>query len=177
MLTQAPPEDRQLGPLVVHARSRADARRDIVGAVLHKEPLRVAFANVHLLYCALRDPSFASQLRDFYLVNDGVGIALLARLACGRGFRTNLNGTDLTPLVLAALPWGTRVMLVGARVEVVTHAAHLAAQHWPQLDICGCWDGFDGREQALAELNARAPDLVLVGMGNQRGLPRRRRVV
>jgi exopolysaccharide biosynthesis WecB/TagA/CpsF family protein len=155
-----------VGPIDIQARTSLAATRDIVRALLSGAPLRVAFANTHLLYCAIREPEFARGLRSFYIVNDGVGIALLARLACGVGFHENLNGTDFTPRLLSALPWGTRVFLVGARPEIVQRAAHEIARRWPQLDVCGCRDGFEGSEQALLELEALDPALILVAMGN-----------
>jgi exopolysaccharide biosynthesis WecB/TagA/CpsF family protein len=159
-------ESRRLGPLNVRVETAEEATRDIVLAVLHKEPLRVAFANTHLLYCAMREPALASALSRFYVVNDGVGIALLARLACGRGFSGNLNGTDLTPRIMAALPWGTRIALIGAKREVAERMAQRAGRLWPQLDVCGCYDGYEGQASALSDLAALKPDIALVAMGN-----------
>lgn len=159
---------RTLGPLSVPVKTGRDAVRDIVGAVLRKQPLQVAFANTHLLYCAVRDPGYASDMERFYLVNDGIGLNLLARMACGRGFEENLNGTDLTPRVLAALPFGTRVLLVGARPRVVRRAAHRMLQRWPHLEICAYHDGYAGGARALQDLRDLKPDVVLVGMGNPR---------
>lgn len=164
MLTPAPV--RQLGPLHVRVETAADATREIVSAVLDKRPLRVAFANTHLLYWALRDPTLADALCDFYVLNDGIGIELFARAKCGQGFAANLNGTDLTPRILAALPWGTRVLMVGAKPSVIDRAADRASRLWPHLDICAHHDGYAGQDQALDTITALQPDIVLVGMGN-----------
>lgn len=167
MLTPPSPESaRQLGPISVRAADASQAMRDIAGAVFHRQPLRVAFANTHLMYYAVRDPAYARAMSAFYIVNDGVGIDLLARLACGRGFEENLNGTDFTPRVLAVLPFGARVMLVGARPSVVQRAAHQLARRWPQLDICAQYDGYSGVDHALSDIDEIAPDVVLVAMGN-----------
>lgn len=169
MLSAAAHADaRQLGPVCVQARSKDAATREILGAVQNHASLRVAFANTHLLYFAVRDPRFAESLRSFYIVNDGIGVALLARLICGRGFEENLNGTDFTPLLLSQLPAGTRVLLVGAQTEVAQHAASEIARRWPHLLVCGWRDGFAGSEQALADLSSFAPDVVLAAMGNPR---------
>jgi beta-1,4-glucosyltransferase len=166
----APPRDerRQLGPLCVRARSIDAATREILSSVQTHSPLRVAFANTHLLYYAVRDPQFAESLRSFYIINDGVGVDLLARLSCGHGFEENLNGTDLTPRLLSQLPRGTRVLLVGARADVACRAAVEIARRWPQLVVCGWRDGFAGSEQALDDLIKSAPDVVLAAMGNPR---------
>lgn len=169
MLTLAEPvasDVRAVGPINVRACTARTATRDIVNAVLSKTPLRVAFANTHLLYCAVRNTAFAEALRPFYIVNDGVGLTLLTRLSCGRGYPDNLNGTDFTPRVLAALPWGVRVLLVGARPDVAARAAARVARRWPHLDVCGWRDGFDGAEDALGDVESLKPDLVLVAMGN-----------
>jgi exopolysaccharide biosynthesis WecB/TagA/CpsF family protein len=157
---------RQLGPLVVVADTVQAARCDIVSAVCNKTPLRVAFANTHLIYCALRDRRFAELMRSFYVVNDGVGVDLLSRLSCGQGFVENLNGTDLTPQLLHAMPWGTRIMLVGSRPEVVQTAAARVTRAWPHLDVCAHHDGFEGKTHALEALDEIKPNVVLVGMGN-----------
>ena len=169
MLKQAEPvasELRELGPVSVRACTTRAATRDIVNAVLSKSPLRVAFANTHLLYCAVQDRAFAETLKPFYIVNDGIGLTLLTRARCGRGYPDNLNGTDFTPRVLAALPWGVRVMLVGAKPDVVRSAAARMAHRWPHLDICAHHDGFDGAKAAQNEIKRVEPDLVLVAMGN-----------
>ncbi len=166
-LSEAPTGDvRRIGPLSVHAATKQDAARDIVGAIARKEPLSIAFANTHLLYCALKEPAFAETLRRFYLINDGVGMTLLARLACGAGFKENLNGTDFTPLLLGQLPPGARLFLVGAQPPVASAAAAKVQTRWPHLSVIGFRDGFAGRDAALADIAALAPDLVLVAMGN-----------
>ena len=160
------PDLRRIGPLNVRAATKAEALHDILEAIESKQPLCVAFANTHLLYCALREPALAEKLRRFYIVNDGVGMTLLARLSCGAGFRENLNGTDFTPLLLGHLPAGARLFLVGARPAVAEAAAESMQQRWPHLDVCGVSDGFAGSEAALKRLRALAPDLVLTAMGN-----------
>lgn len=159
-------DTRTLGPVEVRVRTAAGALEDVLEALRQRRPLRVAFANTHLVYCALRDPDFARLLQSFYIINDGVGVNVLARLTCGEGFRENLNGTDFTPALLAALPPGTRVYLVGARPHVIAAAAEQIAARWPHLQLCGARDGYAGLSHAESEIVAAAPDLVLAAMGN-----------
>ncbi|MBC7768292.1 MAG: WecB/TagA/CpsF family glycosyltransferase [Phycisphaerales bacterium] len=128
--------------------------------------MRVAFANTHLLYCAARDPALARDLRGFCVVNDGVGVDILSRLATGERFPDNLNGTDLTPKILGALPVGTRVFMLGAAPDVVEKAALAIAERWPQLRICGIRDGYAGKDDAIEHIVTSHPDIVLVAMGN-----------
>src|SRR5262245_15848705 len=158
--------ERRLGPLSISAHPRDMAIAHIVAAVAQRRSLRVAFANTHLLYCALRDPAVGDLLERFYILNDGIGVSLLARLLCGAGFRDNLNGTDFTPQVLSCLPDGARVFMVGAHLEVAAKAAEEFQSRWPHLDLCGWRDGFDGSECALREVRELQPDVVLAAMGN-----------
>lgn len=163
------PSLRQLGPLSVRADSAPHAIADIVQAIEARRGVRVAFANTHLLYCALTDEGTSDALGSFTILNDGIGLALLARLACGDGFPENLNGTDFVPRLLDCAPAETRIYLYGARTDVVhVAAAHLARRH-PHLAVCGRRDGHtttpDDRA-LLHEIAALAPDIVLVALGN-----------
>lgn len=162
------PDARRLGPLHIRAATSEAATHDILTALQARRQLRVAFANTNLLYHAIRDPHLARSLSSFTLLNDGVGVALLARLACGRGFAENLNGTDFTPRLLAAAPAGARTFLIGARSAVAEAAAAEIARRWPQLSICGVRDGFGRSDAAIDELQRLKPDLILVAMGNPR---------
>jgi len=157
---------RHLGPLTVRAESRLQAISHITSAVALKRPLRVAFANTHLLYCAMRDPTLARELSAFHILNDGVGLELLARMASGRGFPENLNGTDFVPRLLDALPAGAKIYLLGARPSVAAAVAQIARRRWPQLTVCGWQDGFANPTLAVADIERLQPDVVLVALGN-----------
>lgn len=169
MTVHDPSEDqhfRQLGPLAVRAEARQQAIANIVNAVKLKRPMRVAFANTHLLYCAIQDRRLARDLSSFHILNDGVGLELLARFAVGRGFPDNLNGTDFVPCLLDVLAPGTKIYLLGARPDVAAAVAQLASTRWPQLDVCGWQDGYTNPVQALEDLERQHPDVVLVALGN-----------
>lgn len=157
---------RAIGPLSVRAETGAEALSEILAP--HDAPVCVGFANTHLLYCALREPRVADVLQSFVLLNDGIGLTLIARLVAGSGFPENLNGTDFTPRVLAAAA-GARVFLFGARREIVRRAAARLQAQFPGLEICGIRDGYDdARDEAalLAEIERQQPDIVLVALGN-----------
>lgn len=158
--------ERRLGPLTVRASTCEAMVKDIVAAVREHRAMRVAFANTHLLYCAARDPGLARELKAFCIVNDGVGVDLLSRIATGERFPENLNGTDLTPRVLDALPDGSRIFLLGATPDVAVAAARRIAERWPGLLVCGVRDGYAGLAEAIEEVARASPDLVLVAMGN-----------
>lgn len=158
--------ERRLGPLNVRASTCDAVIADVVGAVREHRAMRLAFANTHLLYCALRDAAFARELNGFCVVNDGVGVDLLSRIATGERFPENLNGTDLTPRILDALPAGTRVFMIGAAPAVVAKAAAKIRRRWPQIEICGVRDGYASQADAIEAITQAAPDIVLVAMGN-----------
>ena len=97
------------------------------------EPAWVAFANAHTLNLATAEPGFGDVLRRADLVlNDGSGVAVAARLQ-GRRFPENLNGTDLSPRVLAiAAERGWRVYLLGARPGVAELARDRLVAQFPR---------------------------------------------
>lgn len=157
---------RQLGPVSVRADTGKRAISDILAAVERHQPMHVAFANTHLLYCALQDRTLADALSRFYVLNDGVGISLMSRLCCGAGFPENLNGTDFSPRLLSALPAGAIVYFAGSKPAVVRAAAARARELWPHISICAARDGYDQLDVAIEEIAWLQPDLVLAAMGN-----------
>jgi alpha-1,3-mannosyltransferase len=126
----------------------------------------VAFANTHLLYCAMQDEELARRLREFEVFNDGLGADILLQISEGRRFPDNLNGTDLVPEVLGACPAGARVFLLGGRPHVVAAAAEIIRQRWPHVSVCGARDGYGDLNAAMDEVSAAEPDLVLAALGN-----------
>jgi exopolysaccharide biosynthesis WecB/TagA/CpsF family protein len=126
----------------------------------------VTFANTNLLTLSHRDPQLRGTLADMLVLNDGIGVDAASWVLHGATFPDNLNGTDFTPALLAALPVGTRVFLYGARSEVVARAAGLLADMYP-IDICGAVDGYARDAGAVADEAARSQaDVVLVALGN-----------
>ncbi len=146
---------------------------DLLGVpvIARRRPHVVAFANANLLNMAFVDPALHGLLRQCMVFNDGAGANLGARLLHGRRFPDNLNGTDLTPALLAALPFGHRVFLLGARSDVLARAAMVFGHRWPHLVLAGTRDGFfppADVAKVVAEVVASQPDIVLVAMGNGR---------
>ncbi|MES1200000.1 MAG: WecB/TagA/CpsF family glycosyltransferase [Pseudomonadota bacterium] len=160
---------RQLSSLSVRAEPAEHALDIILCALETKSGLRVAFANTHLLYHALTNRQLQEMLGSFLVLNDGVGLELAARIACGEGFPDNLNGTDFVPRLLASTPAGKRVYLYGARDEVAANAASALARFNPHLSICGFQHGYTQQLDEAAiigEIARLEPDIVLVALGN-----------
>lgn len=104
---------------------------------------------------------------DVLLVNDGVGIDIASVLLYRRKFKSNLNGTDFTPFLLQASSSRLRVFLLGAKPEVLNKAAYHLVHDLGQI-VVGSADGYAGlqRINLIDEINALAPDVILVAMGN-----------
>lgn len=162
---------RRIGPLDIAVRTRDEALAEVLGAIAVRRPLLVAFANAHTVNVARADPAFAATLDGALVLNDGIGVDLASRSLYGRGFPANLNGTDFTPALLAALPGSTRLFLIGSRPGTVEEAGRRLMAAYPNVVVVGSHHGFfsAGEEAALVDRIARlGVDLVLAGMGNPR---------
>jgi N-acetylglucosaminyldiphosphoundecaprenol N-acetyl-beta-D-mannosaminyltransferase len=151
----------------------------VTGAVARMEQLlrrpglrTLFFVNAHTLNLAAEDAEYRDILNSADLVfGDGTGVRWAAR---ARGFtlRANLNGTDLTPLLLRRLQGrGLRVFLLGAEEAVVQRAAATLSRLFPGWTVAGCHHGYFGEaesDRVVEEINHARADLLLVGMGNPR---------
>jgi N-acetylglucosaminyldiphosphoundecaprenol N-acetyl-beta-D-mannosaminyltransferase len=61
--------------------------------------------------------------------------------------------------------YGRKVFLVGGKPGIVEAAALKIKERFPNVDICGCLDGYRRRDATLAAVVAAGPDFVLCGMG------------
>lgn len=159
---------RQIGRVGVCVLDRSTALERIFGAVRSSTPQLVSFCNAHTVNLAANDGEFATALRSFLLLNDGIGVDLASRILFGRAFPNNLVGTDFVPALLDAVPFELRIYLLGSSAAVVTKAAAALAALHPRHAIVGTHDGFfsSGESDGIAaEIKAASPDLVLVGMG------------
>lgn len=164
-------DKRQVGPLAVAVLTPDAARCRVIDAIEARQPLLVAFANAHMVNTARRDPALVAALAGALLLNDGVGLSLASRWLYGKPFPANLNGTDFTPAVLAALTRRTRVFLVGSAPGVAKEAGCRLAATYPNVEIAGTQHGFfaPAEEAALtARIIASGADLILAAMGNPR---------
>ena len=162
---------RQILGVEIEVLKRGDAIDLIQSASASgKRPLKVAFANANTLNLAAADPAYKSTLREFLMLNDGVGMDLASLMKFGQPFPENLNGTDFVPDFLSSVPKPLRVYLIGSSSHVVEAAAHRFGEWWPRHSIVGFRSGFFGDrrevETACAGIRANSPDVVLVGMGN-----------
>jgi N-acetylglucosaminyldiphosphoundecaprenol N-acetyl-beta-D-mannosaminyltransferase len=133
--------------------------------------------NSHSLYLWNREP----QLRDFhaiadYVLIDGMSLILLGRLA-GLPLRREHRATslDFMPLLLpeaAKEKW--RIYYLGGRPGVAKRAAVKLLAQYPGICLRthhGYFDAAKSSEEnrrVLDDINAYAPDILLVGMGMPR---------
>jgi len=102
---------------------------------------------------------------------DGSGIRLAAQTA-GFHLASNINGTDMLPLLCqAAVQRNQSLFLLGARPGVAEKMAANLQSSYPGLTIRGCADGYfrDGGSAALIQqINASRCDILLLALGSPR---------
>lgn len=132
------------------------------------KPCRAYFCNIHTLFLASIYPDFKSVLRKSdLLLNDGIGLSLVALLQRGERFSENLVGTDLIPKVLGvANERGLRIFAISSQPATVKalleSGAALLGKGFTGAALVQCGQGL--QEAARAILSTRS-DLVLVGLG------------
>ena len=145
-----------------------DVTAFVFSSVKQRETRTVYFANAHTLNLATTDADFRGVLgRADLVLNDGIGLAIYARMA-GTTFHENFNGTDLLPRLFAeasARRAPLRVFLYGAKPGRAEKAAAAIRSRYDTVEIVGILDGYqrEGVVEAIAASNA---DVLLVGMGN-----------
>ena len=130
----------------------------------------VFIVNAHTLNLSWTDPTYQTVLKAAHIVfADGTGVRLASRLR-GVRLRDNLVGTDLVPLFMRSKRQrGYRYFLLGGTPGTAERAAGRLRAELPNLSIVGCHNGCFAASEARAvvkRINAAAPDMLLVGMGN-----------
>jgi N-acetylglucosaminyldiphosphoundecaprenol N-acetyl-beta-D-mannosaminyltransferase len=134
-------------------------------------PRRVMYANAHVLNQAQAHPPLRAALDGADVVYcDGYGVRLAAR-ALEAEVPHRMTGADWV-WGLAALceAEGRSLFLLGSEPGVAAEAGARLRRWYPRLDIAGTHHGFfepgsPHDDRVVEELNARRPDIVLVGMG------------
>jgi alpha-1,3-mannosyltransferase len=161
---------RTLLGVEISVKSRDDVVDLLDQAVSQHRPLRVSFANAHMLRLAAKSSSLRKVLKNFLVLNDGIGVDIASRMKFGKRFPDNLNGTDFVPYYLAQTRHRLRIFLVGARPEVVRVAAERFAESYPSHSIVGVRDGYFSREKdakfVCDDIRSSQADLLLVAFGN-----------
>ena len=133
--------------------------------------LKLAFANANLLNFAATDPALRKALDSFLVLNDGIGVDMARKLLVGAPFPANLNGTDVTPLILERSRYDLRLFLLGAEPGTADEAAAAIGHDYPQHTVVGTQHGFasESEQEAIAErIGTLDVDVLMVAMGNPR---------
>ena len=132
---------------------------------------RVMYTNAHVVNQSRAIPELGRALKHADLVYcDGYGVRLAAR-TLGYPVPHRITGADWI-WALAALceADGLSIYLVGSDPPIATLAAERLQRWYPGLKVAGSHHGFfelgsAHDERVLEDINARRPDIVLVGMG------------
>ena len=148
-------------------------------------PRRVMYVNAHVLNQSREDPSLRDALEHADLVYcDGYGVRLAAR-ALEAPIPHRMTGADwVWDLAALCEAQDASVYLLGSEPMVAAQAASRLRERHPRLRVAGSHHGYfhldsPHAERVVEDLNARRPDIVLVGMGSpkqelwvQRTVPR-----
>jgi N-acetylglucosaminyldiphosphoundecaprenol N-acetyl-beta-D-mannosaminyltransferase len=150
----------------------AELLRRITGWVgEERPPRRVMYVNAHVLNRSRELPALRSALKRADLVYcDGYGVRLAAK-TLELPIPHRMTGADwiwgLAALCEAA---GQSIYLLGCDPGVAEVAAVQLRRQYPRLRVDGTHHGYfepgsPHNERVIEDINARAPDIVLVGMG------------
>lgn len=126
------------------------------------------FANTNfVVQCqALRDEFRHSP--GVFILNDGVGLDIGAKLTSGSIFRENLAGTDFLISLLKGLGDSADIFLLGAKPCVAKKAAANLNSKFG-LNVVGCLDGYEESkniDEVLSQINQSRANVLLVALGN-----------
>ena len=173
---EIPPIERRtvrIGDLTIHDVDFQATVAEIVDAAANRTGGFVCTPNVDFVVKARRNEPFRQAVEAARLrVPDGMWIIYASRIA-GRPLRSTVTGRLLLPAVAAeATRRGLRLALFGAGPGVAVQAGDRLRQAHPGLEVVAAVTpptpfviGSKDDEQAVAELTARDPDVVFVGLG------------
>ena len=138
-----------------------------------KLPAVIASQNMHGLYVHLRDPEFRTlhASATTYVHLDGMPLLLLCRLS---GIRTSRNQRVtwvdfIDPLLALADRHGWCVYYLGGTPDTVASGLATLRKRYPQAAFHGHHgyfeEGSSAHGEILADIRAKKPDLLLLGMG------------
>lgn len=150
-----------------------DLLRRITGWVgSGKGARRVMYVNAHVLNQSQEKPALRSALQSADLVYcDGYGVRLAAK-SLEVEIPHRMTGADwVWDLAALCEANGQSVYLLGSEPGVTENAAERLRKAHPDLDVVGHHHGYFELgschdERVIEDINAKRPDIVLVGMGS-----------
>jgi len=131
----------------------------------------VYFVNANTLNLACDDPEYRRVLCGADAIyGDGSGVRMAARMIHGVRLVDNVNGTDFVPRLFETRAGrGYRSFLLGGTEEMNARAAEHVRKRFPGFELVGRHHGYldaASSAHAVEAINAAAPHVLLVGMGN-----------
>lgn len=141
----------------------------LLGKMADPAPSQICFVNPDCVNIAMRNPQYRACIsRADLVLADGIGIKLAGKML-GITIKQNVNGTDLFPRLMQALPGtGKRVFLLGARPGIPQLVGEWIERHAPGAEIAGARDGYfaEGDTPAvIRQIRESRADLLLVAFG------------
>jgi len=166
-----PREQARIFGIPIDLGSPEDLLRMVCGWVGSGRRRRVMYANAHVLNQSLERADLRAALQAADLVYcDGYGVRIAAR-ALELPEPHRMTGADwIWSLAALCEHAGASVYLLGSEPGVAHQAAERLRRWYPRLAIVGTHHGFfeigsPHAERVVEDINARRPDVVLVGMG------------
>ncbi|WP_243028580.1 WecB/TagA/CpsF family glycosyltransferase [Thermus albus] len=127
---------------------------------------QVVTLNPEMAVRAQKEEALRRAILEAELVTpDGIGILWAAKRLLGLDLKERVTGVDLTLALLRRFP-GIRVYLLGGKPGVAERAAAEARRLG--AEVVGFHHGyFQEEEGVVEEIRQKAPDLLLVGMGER----------
>ncbi|HVS29205.1 MAG TPA: WecB/TagA/CpsF family glycosyltransferase [Solirubrobacteraceae bacterium] len=145
--------------------------RTITGWGQTQPPRHVMYVNAHVLNQSKEQQELRGALQRADLVYcDGYGVRLAAR-ALGLEIPHRMTGADwVWGLATLCEVGGRSIYLLGSDPPIAREAAERLRRFYPRLEIAGSHHGFfdldtPHNDRVIEDINARRPDIVLVGMG------------
>jgi N-acetylglucosaminyldiphosphoundecaprenol N-acetyl-beta-D-mannosaminyltransferase len=157
--------------LPVELADPAEILRTVTGWVGSGVPHRVMYVNAHVVNRSHAIPALREALERADLVYcDGYGVRLAAR-SLHLDVPHRMTGADwVWGLVALCERSGHSIYLLGSEPPYASRAAERLKRWYPRLEIAGAHHGYfeldsPHNERVLEDIEARKPDIVLVGMG------------
>jgi N-acetylglucosaminyldiphosphoundecaprenol N-acetyl-beta-D-mannosaminyltransferase len=145
--------------------------RMVTGWVGSGRPRQVMYVNAHVLNQSQEDPALAAALSEADLVYcDGYGVRIAAK-ALELPTPHRMTGADwIWSLAALCEESGQSIYLLGSEPGVALEASARLKRWYPRLKVAGAHHGFfemgsPHAERVVEDINARKPDILLVGMG------------
>lgn len=128
----------------------------------------IVTANPETFMIGSRNEAFARMLLDdeTTIVPDGIGVVKAANML-SIPVKERIPGVEIAAsLMKSGDQLGASIYLFGAKAEVIEAMKQLLSQHYPNLRLIGCSDGYvANKDQVFDEIAQLQPDIVLVAMG------------